>query len=414
MFKKFQTGLFFLPVLVVLLGAGCGSNRYVSDGLQPFVYDESTRDLLGKTAAQNTQAQKNINTQESSKQNIVTDSNTEPTLFFAPVPVIDSEGAFSRASFSQKVLGQARITFINEETGARIPGHAASCTSCIDTYMTRSIPESGPMIYHYYYPESDINGVMIVNFADNKNGTLGYARTDWYMYPSVNIKAGDDIVVKVTPNIVKQSQTLAYPRESYTKSEDGKTHIHLSLKDKNGKVIPNYYINGVGPTVDNVRTSVGGTANVEGNMLINAPVNGAYRLYFAKTFANPTVGYPDSYYQVDVVSGYTTNVSVKLHAEDPTKGLPTGSDHLKRGFILVCTLDRATKKSIYATVGIPQSSEQFTGGTLYNGNGCVEVPHSYKEIYIPSSGTQSGHSTVTTDNADKDGVLYLYVDAIKY
>ena len=401
MFKKYRA-IFLFSTLILLLGAGCSSNRYATDGLEPFVYDESSQDIFGKTSAHNAQVQ---------KKKVVQD---EPKLFFAPVPVIDSEGAFYRASFSQKVLGQARIKFVNEQTGAVIPGHPAACTSCIDTYTTRSIPESGPMIYHYYYPESDVNGVMIVNFADEKKGTLHAATTDWYSYPSVDIKAGDDIVVPVTPNIVRQSQTLAYPRETYTKNADGKKQIRFSLKDKNGKALPNYYINGVGPILDQVRTSVHGTADAQGQSIMDAPVNGAYRLYFSKTFGSPALGYPDSYYQVDVVSGYTTNVTVKLHEEDPTKGLPTGSDHLKRGFILVCTLDRATKKSVYAKVGIPQSSEQFTGGVMYNGNGCVEVPHSYKEIYIPASGTQSGHDTVSTDTADKDGVLYVYVDAIPY
>src|SRR3989338_2825578 len=414
MLKKYQTSFLFLSILVVLLGAGCGSSRYVSDGLQPFVYDESARDILGKTSVPNSQKQKNIEAQEPAKQDDVSVASDEPKLFFAPVPVIDSEDAFTRASFSQKVLGQARITFINEKTGARIPGHAASCTSCIDTYTKRLIAENGLFQYQYHYPESDINGVMIVNFADNKNGTLGYARTDWYMYPSVDIKAGDDITVKVKPNIVKQSQTLAYPRQSYSKNVDGTSRIHISVKDKNGKAIPKYYINGVGPTVDGVRTSVRGTANSKGETDIEVPTNAAYRLYFSKTLASPALGYPDSYYQVDVVTGYTTHVTVTLHAEDPTEGLPTGSDHLKRGFILVCTLDRATKKSVYAKVGIPQSSEHFTGGVMYNGNGCVEVPHSYKEIYIPSSGTQSGHGTVSTETANKEGVLYLYVDALPY
>jgi len=431
--KKF---LFIIVPTLLLIGAGCepGGSRssgFVSIGeledfhKSDFVRGDETDISSEKTSAptakptvkQNTGKIEPVISGEKSEEETSAEG-TSKVLFFDPVPDLDDNRVYFRSSGSTEVIGQAKVKFVNSGTGMPVPGHAVDCAGCIDVYFAGKQPGS-----EIIYAETDENGELILNLTGE--GRVYYARVDWFRYDvSQKIMPGDVITVPMNPNIVGEGQSLSYPLTKYTRSGNA-TGLDISLRDKDNNRISNYNVVATGPMLDQKRSVVIEALDSNGEAGLNLPVNGSYRIQFLR---HSKPGTPDlkldlfdidkdpflnlhSFYQIEIISGHTAVVEVKEEGDEIVRKPFSETDHLDRGFYLVCVLDIATKESIYSIVGIPYSNTQYSRTVGYKGQTCTEVPRSYEEIYVPNSGLHKGHEIVSVGGlVGEDGVVYLHVE----
>lgn len=308
--KYFVFAIFFVTVLFI--GAGCNTNelgdtKYTSDTDQSITktFDqqikvESSNEYQAKEQIGRVSPAVNNNPeQQKAKINIIKLSES--------VPKLNKEYEYYRSHGS--VRGQLKARFINEETEKVVPGHSVDCVSCIDTYFKKG--QNGQLIS--VYPESNIDGEMIINATDNQ-ASISRARDDWYSYNTRQpLKPGDQVEIYLKPQPVKDGQRLIFPKVEYQKNNSGNIQLMLIIRDAKGEIITGYNASITGPTYDNKRTSAFGLLNNRGEANIILPINGAYRMQLIKQVEPGTRGVSaNDFYQFDAPTGYNILMEIVL------------------------------------------------------------------------------------------------------
>src|SRR3989339_792651 len=297
---------------------------------------------------------------------------------------------------SEVTDAQIKITFVNELTGKKIPGHSVSCSGCLNHEIS-----SGA--------ETDLNGQIILEARQSSELLISKLRLDWNNYDALrNVTTGSNIVVNVTPQGISGEDEIYFPETSYEKSPSGKTQLHISYRDDSGLPMKETTVNISGPIIGSTRTHISSQTDDDGSTIIDLPINGAYRIIVNRTTNESSVS---DFYQFEAPSGYNTNLILDLSKKDE---MTSGTSSLRKnyqegGMNLICVRDIDTNEPVSAVISIPFQNTLITRSVKHGDDICVEVPQGYKEVGIPANLIFKEHSVVSTDGVDENGIMYLYV-----
>lgn len=79
----------------------------------------------------------------------------------------------------------------------------------------------------------------------------------------------------------------------------------------------------------------------------------------------------------------------------------------ERGFVLVCTRDKATGEPLYAEAWMPKSNIKMSP---YNKDTCAMVPWAVEEVYFPPTQYHKGHGMISMDTKNEDWIIYVDIE----
>lgn len=361
--------LFFVFLAAfLLLGAGCQTNQDLS------VINEASN--FDNISISNNEPMESVGGNENKADEVLVDSKKDNT---------------------DETVGQVKVKFINKLTSKAVPGHSIYCSGCLD----------------FNDRESNINGEIVLKLKSSDSISIGRRRIDWNNYDLIkDIKLGNDVVVKMTPQIINKGDKIFFPETTYIKNSGNKTQLHITYKDSAGLPKVKSAINITGPIEGAGRKTAFGITDADGKVVIDLPINGSYRISISQRTGDAVT---TNFYQFEAPTGYNIILDLDL---SKTGEMISGTESLiksykERGMILVCVRDQETQEPLYSSVVIPFTNISFTRTVKYNNDICVEVPKSYDKVGVPASGNHNGHPDVSTSGVDANGVLYLYVERVK-